>query len=385
MKPEIRDRLDRIDAFFPPDRVQASRRRWEAVWNRTEPEERIPFVYLPMLYLPYDDLHTPAQRLDATLDDLLSRGSFRDDTIPSIFPGCKQTTLPNLFGAAEIRVGKDLTCERIIQSPADIDALRWEIRAGTVAFDWLEAIRFLQDATGGRMPIHVVDMQGPFDASAQLCGYDNLILMAYDDPDRYHRLLTLMSDAFVAFWQLQKEILGNLFVGTHLFGWDWIPEGNRATLSMDSLVMFSPDFFEEFVLPHLQSISDRLGSLVVHSCGDFRHMIPVLRRHGFVSGINASQLSIQQMLEASLDPNTVVILAASGDQVPDAFRYVKDRSLHVDMTVFGPYPLNEAGDRWKPSWEWTEGEWETFRRMEDAILESARHDRKSPREIGRAE
>ncbi len=372
MKPDIRDALERIDTLYPESRLEASRARWRAVWRRERPADRMPFAFSPLRYMPYDDLHTGEERLRATLDDLIDRSGFRDDTIPSIFPGCRQSTLPNLFGAREIRVGNDVTCERIVRSPVDVDGLSWAIAPGTVAWNWLEMQKVMLEESDGRLPIHVVDMQGPFDACAQLCGYENLILMAYDEPDRYHRFLSLMGDAFVAFWQAQERLLGDRFVGTHLFGWDWVPDNHRATLSIDSLVMVSPDFFDEFVEPHLAGIRDRLGPLTVHSCGDFRHMIPSLVRTGSIEGVNASQLGVGQLLEAGLSRDILVILAVPADQAAANMKTIVAEGLSADLSSYGPYPPDESGTRPKPLRDWTAAEMEQFRIVEEELLEAAR-------------
>lgn len=370
MNPIIRDKLDQVDDLFPAERIQQSKHRWDAIWGRRRVDGRYPFAFAPMLYQPYDDLHTPLERLTVTLDDLISRGSFRDDTIPSVFPGCRQSTLPNLFGAQETVIGNDVTTARIVTRPEDVDDLEWEIRPGTVAHNWIEGSKRILDETDGRIPIHVVDMQGPFDAAAQLCGYDTLILMAYEDQARYRRFLEMMSDAFCAFWEAQMAILGDRFVATHLFGWDWVPPGPRATMSIDSLVMCSPAFFDEFVAPYLLDISRRLGPLVVHSCGDFRHMIPSLRRLGVVEGVNASQLSVRELVDASLDRDTVLTMIAMLDTAPEAIRSAIEGDLHVGVSVYGPYPVGPDG-KGKPSDQWSQAERDDFRAAEERILQAA--------------
>ena len=58
------------------------------------------------------------------------------------------------------------------------------------------------------IPIHVCDMQGPFDAAAQLWGYEELFPSAYEDEEAYDYLMRLMMRAFYLLWEEQKKICG---------------------------------------------------------------------------------------------------------------------------------------------------------------------------------
>lgn len=45
---------------------------------------------------------------------------------------------------------------------------------------------------------------------------------------------------FLLLWNEQKRLLGDAFLPTYLYAWDWVPPDNGATLSADSLVMLCP-------------------------------------------------------------------------------------------------------------------------------------------------
>jgi len=132
---------------------------------------------------------------------------------------------------------------------------------------------FLEE-TEGRLPVHVVDMQGPADVCGKLWNYGDFLLSAYTDPDAYHSLMTRVTDAFIMFWDAQRSLLGDKFIGTHLFGWSYVPTDAGASVSADSLVMISPGFYDEFYSPYLQRIGAAFGGVAVHSCGDFSAVLP---------------------------------------------------------------------------------------------------------------
>lgn len=126
MKDWVKRKSDEIDRLFPADRLIKSKERWSKVWRGEKPAERYPFCFggFPTpLFNPYNINHHPEGRLKAYLDACIFAGQFKDDFIPTIFPGCNQATIPTMFGATEIRCGIESTCEKVIKSTDDIDRL----------------------------------------------------------------------------------------------------------------------------------------------------------------------------------------------------------------------------------------------------------------------
>jgi len=366
MQDWIARKLEQIDELYPPERVARSRARWEALWANQKPD-RYPFQYQPALLSYYDDVHTPEQRLRLTLEEILLHGYTADDFVPSIFPGLRQGTLPNMLGAKEVVLDGDYTCQKLIQSPADVAHLVDEpvLGPGSLARHWLDMQQYFLDQTEGRLPVHVVDMQGPADVAAQIWSYDGLLLAAYTDPEAYHRVMGLATAAFLAFWKAQRQLLGPQFVATHLFGWNWVPADCGASLSADSLVMVSADFYREFYQPYLCQIAEALGGLAIHSCGNWSHMVkPVCQTPG-VRSINVSQMSLEMLLKAGLSKSTVVTAIGTLDQVASTYQLVKVHDLKVDLSISGVLPGGLG-----PPTEWPTSAWDDVRQQEEMILDS---------------
>lgn len=371
-KQEISAKLDAVDALYPKERVERSKQRFLDIWSGRFPSDRYPFAMAPTLFNVYDDCHTPEERVTATLDDLIVRGIYTDDTVPSVFPGCLQTTLPNMLGAPVIGAGSASVCERIVKRYEDVDALTLSMAPGTVAYGWLESEKRILDLTDGRIPVHICDMQGPFDAAAQLCGYDMLILMAYDDEERYSRLMRLMNEAFCSFWEAQLSLIGDNCIPTHLFGWDYMPPIPCAAMSIDSLAMLSPAFLEEYVIPYMKEISARLGKLVVHSCGNFGHNIRTLMDEDIIIGINASQMTVRQMTEKGLTRDKVVITASGAETIIRTLTMCKEQHLFASLSVWGPRPTGVIPGRTeKTARTWTEEEKAAALAVNRRLLEAA--------------
>jgi hypothetical protein len=369
MQDWVRWRLDRIEELYSPERVAAGRRRWTDIWSGRFPEDRLPFVELSHCVQYYDDLNAPAendQRLSGLLDECILHGLLKDDFIPALFPGCRQSTIPNMFGIEEIVVDHDFTCARLPVTPEAIDALpEPAIRPGSVARQWLDRQAEWLEKTEGRLPINVVDMQGPMDAAAQVFGYDGLFLLAYTDRERFDRIMGLFSDAFVMFWGAQKELLGDLFVPTHLFGFNWVPPNTCATLSADCLVMLSPDFFAEFLKPSLDRISTAFGGVAVHSCGDFSHLVRSLHQLHDLRGINASQLSLEQLQAAGLRTDVVAIFLSDFDTALREFDLIRETGQLAQVTVQSA-PVEIAV---KPGRDWSAADFACVAARHDRLLE----------------
>ncbi|MCX7934793.1 MAG: hypothetical protein N3A66_05990, partial [Planctomycetota bacterium] len=215
------------------------------------------------------------------------------------------------------------------------------------------------------------DMQGPADVAGQLFGYDKLFIAVYESPKHFHCLMTAAADAFLLFWRAQRELAGNLFVPTHLFGWDWVPPEAGASLSADSLAMISPAFYDDFYRPHLERLSRELGGLAVHACGNFSAIVPRLCHTAGVKAINAGQMAIRELIAAGADRRVLLIAGAGVEEAPAILRHANEEGWRIDLTVSGHWPVGERGV--KPAAAWTQADLDLMRRREEALLAAA-HD-----------
>jgi hypothetical protein len=227
MQDWVKRKLDQIDSLYPPKRVNASKERIRRLWHNEPPLDRHPLTYTPATLGYYAADFTPEQRLKGLLDEIILHGRVNDDFVPALFPGCSQATLPNMFGAEEIALNGDYTCHHMLSEISEITSLP-EPTLGPVAKRWIDLERYFIDETESRLPVHVCDMQGPADVSGQIIGYDKLILSAYTDPDLYARIMALTTQAFTLHWNAQAEACGGLFIGTHLWGWSYVPPDSGA-------------------------------------------------------------------------------------------------------------------------------------------------------------
>ena len=302
-----REKLAVIEDIFPEERVERSKERWRRLWENEDPLDRFPFTFLPLTFNYYDAGETPEERLQATLDDIIARKDVVDDFVPSLFTGCKQSTMPSLFGAREIVVNGDFSAEKIIKCNDDFRNLPDPVIGnGTPAWEWLEMQKYFLDETDGALPIHVTDSQGPLDIAGSMAGYENVLLLAYTEEDVYFSFMDKLADAFITYWNKQKELIGDLFIGTHLGAHEYVPPSFGCALSADSLVMLSEDFYVNYYEPVVKMISDTFGGLCIHACGNWAHLIKRISDADYITGIHTGEMTTRESFEAGFNNETVV-------------------------------------------------------------------------------
>jgi len=360
----VREKLDTIRDLYPPERVERSKERYRSVYRGEPPKDRYPFVYSPASLDYYDAIHSPEERLRLSLDEHILRGggAIGDDFIPSLFPGCRQVTIPDMFTAAARVRGGD-ACARVIHELSDIDDLPApSLAAGTYAHQWLEMQKYFVEETEGEMPVHVVDMQGPVEVCAKMWGYDEFFITAYSEPDYCHKFMDRLTDAFIMFWEAQQNLLGDHFVGTHLWGWNWVPEGSGATLSADGIVMVSPNFFDEFFLPSIVRVGEYFGGVTAHSCGDFSHIVDRLLVPALVTGIHAGQMPIHKAVEAGFDSSKVFIGPTNVGEAKDTYEIIRREKLRAIMTIYSLWPSSAPA-------EWSRSDRQAMQSEHERILD----------------
>jgi len=363
MKNWVKEKLDIISDLYPAERIEKSKERYRSVWKKQTPPDRYPFVYGPLSLDYYDTIHSPENRLRYSLDEHIQRGEIDDDFIPSIFPGCRQITIPDMFSPIDKRGRLEHGQEKSVINLSDIDRLPApSIEKGTFAHQWLETQTYLLEETEGCMPIHVVDMQSPVEVCAKMWGYDAFFIAAYEEPEYCHRFMGKLTEAFILFWEAQQNLLGDCFVGNHLWGWNWAPKNNGVSLSADGMVMVSADFFEEFFLPSIRRIGEHFGGATVHSCGDFSHVMSCLMKQETLVGIHAGQMPLPDALKAGFDDTKVFIGPTNLVDAKDEYELIRDHKLNTIMTIFDLWPSTTPSD-------WTASDLQTIQSEHNRIMD----------------
>lgn len=278
-----------------------------------------------------------------------------------------------MLGAKEIVSGDDRTCERILDKPEDIDSMEEPgMKPGTAADEVFKFQQYLIEATGGRIPIRTVNMQGPTEIPAMRFGYEKSFYCAIDDPGRFHQLMAKTTEAFIMLVKKQRELVGDLLVRTNLWDWDWAPsEILGTTCNCDTVILSSGDFYDEFYKPYIVRVGETFGGTMLHSCGNYPQLIEKLTHTPYVKGHNTTQMKIQDIINAGF--NRDVVLSAGGtlfyskvEQIEEGYEFIKKNNLKAYLTFLYHWPRIWRDG--KPILPWSQDDLKRMKESEERIL-----------------
>lgn len=298
--------LSPIRKLFSEERLARSTERLRAIWSLTQPKDRIPFVFKNPPHQPeiredffFEAGYDEELSLRYQLDVMESRAFIEDDYLPSLFPGLRQGAIPTAFGCEEVLKGDHFWCKPMMRNANDVYRLRkpaLEKVGGTRLF--LERIKYFRKETGGQIPIHVCDMQGPLAVAAAIWGYQDFLSAFYDNPEEVHFLLNLATESIIEFATKQMEAAEGDIIPMHCWAVVWMPPGKGISISEDLLSVLPPELYQEFGIPYHERIARNFGSVFIHSCGNFSHNLDNLKKTKGLVGMNfsLSETPIERLL-----------------------------------------------------------------------------------------
>jgi hypothetical protein len=135
------------------------------------------------------------------------------------------------------------------------------------------------------------DLQSPIDTCELVWGSD-VLLAFYEQPDRVHRFLDLLTETYIDHVKTWSAIHPfDPEINAH---WGMMHKGN-IVLRTDSGMNVSPEMYAEFIRPYEQRCFDACGGGVIHFCGRGDHFIPAMTTLQGLTGINMSQPHLNDM------------------------------------------------------------------------------------------
>jgi hypothetical protein len=137
-------------------------------------------------------------------------------------------------------------------------------------------------------------------------------------------------------------------------------------MSADSIVMVSPEFFDDFFKPYIEMIGEALGNICLHSCGDFTNVFDNLVATPYLKAVNAGEMTVKELIRAGLDRRTIAIVKSRLDETGDMFDIIKQHNLRVDLSISNIRP---KGDQKAIALdEMTEQLWNEMERKNEKIV-----------------
>lgn len=178
----------------------------------------------------------------------------------------------------------------IVNSLEDLRALKLpDVEKDGLMPHVIKFLRYFKE--NSNIPVGFTDCQGPLTTALQLCGYDTLFYWMYDEPEKVHQLMEMITDTLIRWIRLQKRIIGeadDCCIGDQGV---YVTDGIGVWLSDDDAIMMPPSLYDEFVIPYNEQIMKASGGRIVHWCGCANQHIPSLNKMKYLRGINNFSLA----------------------------------------------------------------------------------------------
>ena len=200
--------MDKFTSFRGFD-LTARKQKIENTMNHIPPKtpEDVPVMAITPCYFGFGNAlrdlaywQDPAVMLRFQQDGFEAHlNTVNDDAVPYFMPWFGTGVLASAFGC-EVKMptgnGDDPgISSSVVNTPGDIARLKrpdFE-RDGQMP----TVLRFMEYAVKhGEMPVGLTDMNSPLCTAAQLCGYDNLFVWMYEEPNAIHDLMALICESF---------------------------------------------------------------------------------------------------------------------------------------------------------------------------------------------
>jgi len=216
-----------------------------------------------------------------------------DDTIPYFMPWFGTGVLASAFGSDVIMAsgkGDDPAIQGIIINEIkDIAGLKKidPYNDGLMP----KVLEFMEYAkTHSDLPIGLTDMNSPLSTATQLCGYENLFIWMYEEPEAVKDLLTIITESLIDWVKLQKEIIGEPLDSSNGLQGVWSPKGTGIWLSDDDIVSVGSKQYGEFIVPQYSKIFSAFGGGSLHFCGSGLHQADNILSIKDIKAVNNSPM-----------------------------------------------------------------------------------------------
>jgi uroporphyrinogen-III decarboxylase len=314
--------------------------------------DRVPVIQMSgtILYPRHEIFHSREKNIISQLANILLTLEHETDYVPYLDPFEGVTVLSEAFGC-KVEVpenGDPWIREPLIgDNPRDVYSLKKPVKDNEVYKRVLETLDFFQRSTGCAIPVGATDPQGPLDVASLVWDNTAFLLACALHKKEVHRLLSLVTDAFIEFYSMQYELLKNPARPVHSF--PLVDSADGISVSDDEAIMLSPALYEEFGVPYLNRISKAFGGLYYHSCGDFGHLIDLICSIDGIRAVNGhmSPKEMKPSNAAKVAAQGVGLFAGMSDREigwenPD---WTTDEIMRVYDTYYIPAVIGATGGR----------------------------------------
>jgi len=231
-----------------------------------------------------------------------------------------------------------------MEHPEEIDLLEIPVPGESGAMKIVTRMidHFLENTD---LPVVFTDCQGPLSTAFQIAGYDKLCYWMYEEPVRVHKLMTMVTDALIAWVKFQKERTGQPMTGTSYPLSVKVPSGfGGVWMSDDDSVIIDDALYNEFVRPYNEKLLAAFGGGCIHYCGNSTQNIENYCNTKGVTAINNFTLDgidAAAKMRRALREKGIVYMACdfipSDDRMEDYYSELKKAMDGYEGLILAPY------------------------------------------------
>ena len=216
-----------------------------------------------------------------------------DDTVPYFMPWFGTGVLASAFGCkinpATGNGDDPAVASTCISDPTDL--LKIKLPNPETDGYMPRVLKFMDYAVNhSDLPVGPTDLNSPLCTAAQLCGYDNLFVWMYEEPEFVDELMDMITESFISWVKLQKKVIGEPLDQSNGLQGVWSPKGIGIWMSDDDLVSMSPDLYERFIVPKYEKILSVFSGGSIHFCGNGTHQLDNLYSMKNIRVVNNSPM-----------------------------------------------------------------------------------------------
>ncbi len=267
------DKMDKVLDWFGEDgyreRLERVRRFWDG-----EGRSIVSVTTSKGFYRQLFDVDAMCGQIPENLE---SQAMLPGTNLPSVFGDFGTVSTAKYWGG-ETRFpsdgSKDIFIEPVAQTveqalaldPLAVDGPDMDAAQGIALFR--KACEQLQT---DHLWLRTPDMQGPLNTTALVMNQEEMLMAPYTERESLVALLDKVTDFLIAYAQYLRDETNNRVCG-NIWPYTFFPSDVGVSLTEDIMPLLSPEVYAEFGIPCLERLSDALGGLHIHCCGEWgRH------------------------------------------------------------------------------------------------------------------
>jgi hypothetical protein len=211
------------------------------------------------------------------------------------------------------------------ENPQDVHKLKVpDVNTNPVLRLAWDRVEYLQAQSD--LPLRLLNVPSPLVTASLIWEYTSFIIATLNYPREVHLLLEKVTEATILYLKEQLRHISNLHTMGHEM-W-YIPREIGVRISDDTAAVLSPKLYREFGVKYNSMISRAMGGIVVHSCGNVKHVVEPMME---IEGLRGLDFTIPQT-----DDWERIRKAAAGKTALCLRHYYWDHSTdsHVDLVDY---------------------------------------------------